>query len=76
METLMKGDVVIVPFPFSDLSSSKKRPALVAASLESEDIILCQITGEDRIESYSIMLDDHGFKQGGLIRLGFACVEE
>lgn len=66
MEAFMKGDVVVVPFPFSDLSSSKKRPTLVTASLDSEDIILCQITGEDRIESYSIMLDDPGFKQGGL----------
>jgi mRNA interferase MazF len=37
METFVKGDIVIVPFPFSDLSNSKKRPALVLANLEGND---------------------------------------
>ena len=41
MEELVKGDVVVLPFPFSDLSASKKRPALVVATLRGDDIILC-----------------------------------
>lgn len=40
------GDVVVVPFPFSDLSASKKRPALVVATLSGDDVILCQITSK------------------------------
>jgi|GEM_PF-6309381 len=28
MGRFVKGDIVILPFPFSDLSASKKRPAL------------------------------------------------
>lgn len=40
----MKGDVVVVPFPFSDLTQAKRRPALVIAELEGDDLILCQIT--------------------------------
>ncbi len=44
MGRFVKGDVVIMPFPFSDLSASKKRPALVVASLAGDDVILCQIT--------------------------------
>jgi hypothetical protein len=40
------GDVVIVPFPFSDLSESKRRPALVLAVLTGDDLILCQITSQ------------------------------
>ena len=50
MEEFVKGDVVVLPFPFSDLSNSKKRPALVVANLEGEDIILCQITSKARID--------------------------
>ena len=56
MEQFVKGDVVVLPFPFSDLSSSKKRPALVVANLVGDDIILCQITSESRKDKYSIVL--------------------
>jgi mRNA interferase MazF len=44
MGTPSIGSVVLVPFPFSDLSNSKKRPALVVASADRGDWILCQIT--------------------------------
>jgi len=41
MERFVKGDIVVIPFPYSDLSSSKKRPAMVLANLKSADFILC-----------------------------------
>jgi mRNA interferase MazF len=53
MEKLVKGDVVVVPFPFSDLSQSKRRPALVIASLEGDDAILCQITSKTVKDTYA-----------------------
>jgi len=62
----VKGDVVVLPFPFSDLSSSKKRPALVTAVLENNEIILCQITSQARLDKYSIILLSNDFKRGGL----------
>ena len=37
MAKFVKGDVVVVPFPFSDLSQAKRRPALVLAKLEEDD---------------------------------------
>ncbi len=37
MGRFVKGDVIVLPFPFSDLSASKKRPALVIAPLEAHD---------------------------------------
>ncbi|WP_235335003.1 MULTISPECIES: type II toxin-antitoxin system PemK/MazF family toxin [Aphanizomenon] len=46
MEEFIKGDVVIVPFPFSDLTQTKRRPALVIATLQGNDLILCQITSQ------------------------------
>ena len=62
----MKGDVVVVPFPFSDLSATKSRPALVSAVLDSDDIILSQITSVKRKDSYSIVLLNNYFKSGTL----------
>lgn len=47
METFVKGDVVIVPFPFSNLTQTKRRPALVVAKLAGDDLILCQITSRN-----------------------------
>ena len=46
MAKFVKGDIVVIPFPFSDLSQSKRRPALVIARLEGNDSILCQITSK------------------------------
>ncbi len=66
MEEFVKGDVVVLPFPFSDLSKSKKRPALVVANLKSHDIILCQITTKTRIDDYSIVLSNSDFTKGSL----------
>ena len=66
MAKFVKGDVVVVPFPFSDLSQSKKRPALVIASLLGNDLILCQITSKARIDGYSIVLANEDFRQGSL----------
>ena len=66
MEKLVKGDVVVLPFPFSDLTASKKRPALIIAVLEGNDVILCQITSRLRTDSYSILLANSDFKTGGL----------
>jgi hypothetical protein len=38
------GEVVLVPYPFSDLSQAKIRPALCLADAGVGDYILCQIT--------------------------------
>jgi mRNA interferase MazF len=64
----VKGDVVVVPFPFSDLSQAKRRPALVITSLEGDDLILCQITSQSVRDSYAVALDDGDFESGALNR--------
>lgn len=66
MEGLVKGDVVVLPFPFSDLSANKKRPALVVAKLEGDDLILAQITSESHFDDYSIDLKKEDFRTGTL----------
>jgi len=66
MERLVKGDVVVLPFPFSDLSQSKKRPAFVVAPLQGDDVILCQITTVVHSDLYSILLEEKDFVTGSL----------
>jgi mRNA interferase MazF len=66
MEKFIKGDVVVLPFPFSDLSGSKRRPALVLADLPGDDIILCQITSQHTKDSYAVPLENSDFASGSL----------
>lgn len=66
MAKFVKGDVVVVPFPFSDFTQAKRRPALVVVDLEGDDIILCQITTQLNKDKYSIIVDENDFKEGNL----------
>jgi len=66
MAKLMKGDVVVVPFPFPDLTQAKRRPALVVSTLEGDDLILCQITSQYVRDNYAVPLSDKDFEMGGL----------
>ena len=66
MERLVKGDIVILPFPYTDFSETKRRPALVVAAIEGDDVILCQITGQEPPDQYSIKLSNSDLKTGSL----------
>ena len=65
MARFVSGDVVVVPFPFTDLSSAKVRPALVLASLSRGDVILCQITSQAAGHPEAIPLSGADFEPGG-----------
>lgn len=66
MARFIKGEIVVLPFPFSDLSTSKRRPALVLAGLQGNDVILCQITSQNIKDDYAINLTNHEFSKGSL----------
>ena len=66
MERFIKGDIVVIPFPFSDLTGAKKRPALVITNLKGEDLILCQITSKKVRNEYAITITEEDFEEGGL----------
>ncbi|MBI2487328.1 MAG: type II toxin-antitoxin system PemK/MazF family toxin [Deltaproteobacteria bacterium] len=66
MARFVRGDVVVVPFPFSDLTQAKRRPALIVAELKGDDLILCQITSRQIKDSYAILIDDSDFETGTL----------
>ena len=57
MEAFRKGDVVLFPFPYTDLTSRKLRPCLVISDEMFEDLILCQITSKNiRKDTHTIEL--------------------
>lgn len=66
MAKFVKGDVVVVPFPFSDLTMAKRRPALVISALEGDDLILCQITSQPISDVHAVALADQDFQTGSL----------
>ncbi|GAB2781487.1 type II toxin-antitoxin system PemK/MazF family toxin [Rhabdobacter roseus] len=69
---MKKGDIVLIPFPFTDLTGQKKRPALVLVTT-STDITVAFITSQVKWqEEYDLKLDpnpENGLKKASLVRL-------
>ena len=72
MVTPTAGEVVLVPFPFSDLSQSKVRPAVCLADAGRGDWVLCQITSSHYGDPAAVPLDAPDFASGGLLVASFA----
>jgi mRNA interferase MazF len=60
------GAVVLVRFPFSDLSRTKLRPAVVLADVGRDDRILCQMTSKPYGDALALKLEDADFASGSL----------
>ena len=60
------GGVVLVPFPFSDLSQAKLRPAIVLADAGRGDWILCQVTSSPYGDPRAFHLTAASFRSGSL----------
>ena len=71
METFTIGDIVLVTFPFSDLSEMKLRPAIVIANSGNNDYVLCQITSKNYSDKNSIKLIPKDTIDGSLNRISF-----
>lgn len=68
MGAFAAGQVVLVHFPFSDLTASKLRPAVVLADAGRGDWILCQITSSAYGDPRAIALAESAFASGSLRR--------
>jgi mRNA interferase MazF len=66
MGSFAAGSVVLVRFPFSDLSQSKMRPAVVLANCGRGDWLLCQITSNPYSDARAVQLADSDFRTGSL----------
>lgn len=67
MGRFVKGDVVVLPFPYSDLTTSKKRPALVVAPLSiHDDVLLCMSTSRSTKNTSAVAITASDFVAGSL----------
>jgi len=71
MERFVKGDVVVLPFPYTNFSRVIKRPAVVIATLRGQNVILAQITTNKRDDEDLISLVKDDFSSGSLERDSF-----
>ncbi len=60
------GELVVIPFPYSDLSNSKLRPALILVDLNNDDFIMVQVTSKRYDDIYSIKLSNEDLEDGFL----------
>jgi len=66
MEEFVRGDIVVLEFPFSNLIQAKRRPSLIIKVPKGEDVIVCQITGKSYEKSVEIPIKRDDFNKGNL----------
>lgn len=71
MGTSAVGSIVLVPFPFSDLTASKLRPAAILADASRDDWICAQITSNPYSDPVAIKLLENDFHTGSLARVSY-----
>lgn len=63
-------EIVLVPFPYSDLSTNKKRPLLIVSNnvynSKYDDVVVCVITSKKNKDDYSIVIKDENLEYGYL----------
>ena len=76
MEEFVKGDILIVEFPFSNLKILKRRPILVLKVPKGEDLLVVQITGSSYEKAYELILRNEDFKVGSLKRDSYVRIDK
>src|SRR3989344_8245078 len=66
MEGFVRGEVVVIEFPFSNLIQAKRRPSLVIKVSKGDDVIVCQITGKSYEKPVEIPIKKEDFYKGNL----------
>ncbi|MBI3334267.1 type II toxin-antitoxin system PemK/MazF family toxin [Candidatus Pacearchaeota archaeon] len=66
MEGFVKGDIVVIDFPFSNLMQIKKRPALIIKIPKSEDVIVSPLTSKSHQRDVEISINEKDFRTGKL----------
>ena len=72
MGRFARGAIVLVRFPFSDLSQTKLRPAVLLAEVEYGDLLLCQITSKTYNDRNAVEIGTADFQSGDLPLVSYA----
>ncbi len=66
-----RGEIVLIPIPFSDLKTNKKRPVLIISNnknnVNSEDVIVVAITSNIRDIQPEIIINNNDMAEGELL---------
>ena len=76
MEGPIKGDIIVIEFPFSNLEEAKRRPVFVLKVPKGDDVIVNQITGFSNQKEVEISIKSLDFKQGSLKRDSFLRIDK
>ena len=69
---MKKGDILLIPFPFTDLSGSKKRPALILIETDLDITVAFITTQMNWLDEFDLELEPNeinGLKKNSLVRL-------
>src|SRR3989344_1736347 len=76
MEGFVKGDVIILDFPFTDFKVFKRRPAVIIKTPKGQDVIICQITASSQEQSVEISINSEDFIQGNLRKNSYIRIDK
>jgi mRNA interferase MazF len=75
-----QGDIVLIPVPFTDLSSQKRRPVIVISNdtynRSSADIVVVAMTSNPTAAPYSFPIRSSDLSEGTLNRPGTVRVDK
>ena len=70
-KVILQRDIVLITFPFSELTSSNVRPAIVLSNDKyngrSEDFVAVPLTSNLRLRDYAMLITNNELESGGLI---------
>jgi len=84
MTAYRKWDIILVPFPFTDLTAAKKRPALVVSpdsyNKSGQDVVVAFLTSQTDVSprpgDYRIRFwKESGLPKASLLRMRFATID-
>ena len=76
MEGFVRGDIIVIEFPYSHLKQYKRRPVLILKVPNGEDLIVMQITSSSYEKSVEIPLNYKDFLKGGLKRESYIRIDK